>query len=562
MFIQLKIRQRLILGFGFVLAMLVLSAFIALSRMETMSENLTKIVKVFQKEQEHAFAMELSTQKVQRFIRTILLSDDPKEISENQQKILEARKAYDEASSDLERLLVSEEAKAQFAKISAERDEARRLNSQSLQWALEGRKKDATALLLGQARQSTAAWAKALEDLSGFLDRQMTKKYEEAEAAYQGARSLMITLSLLAVGAGIVAAILITRSISSPIQRFVNTMSETAAGDLTVVALVESKDELGELGNALNDMLGQLRSSFLEIQEVTFNVAQASGEISSGNSDLSRRTESQAANLEETASAMEEFTTSLNHTAENAVEARKASGQAEDVAERGGAAVKELVSSMGEINASSQRIAEIINVVDEIAFQTNLLALNAAVEAARAGEQGRGFAVVASEVRNLAKRSADAAKEIKALIKDSVAKAQHGQKVADQAGGSMIAIVEQVRRTSELIAEIANAAREQNAGVIEINKAMMQMDNGTQQNAALVEEAAASAESLDEQAQALANIVGRFKTGAEGQRSRAAGARRQAPRQGSRFDALSARPSRPALSPSQPVPEEGDWESF
>ena len=237
-----------------------------------------------------------------------------------------------------------------------------------------------------------------------------------------------------------------------------------------------------------------------------------------GNTDLSRRTEEQAASLEETASSMEQITSNVNQTADNARSANTESAKARQIAQDGGTAVTQVIAAMEAINASSAKINEIIGVVDEIAFQTNLLALNAAVEAARAGEQGRGFAVVAAEVRNLAKRSADAAKEIKGLIRESVAKSQDGTKVAAHAGETIQEVVINVQRVTSLVGEIAGATQEQSTGLSEINKAVVQMDEVTQQNAALVEEAAAAAEAMDAQARALTEIVSRFRTGVDDRR--------------------------------------------
>ncbi len=290
-------------------------------------------------------------------------------------------------------------------------------------------------------------------------------------------------------------------------------MRQVSDGDLTARVEDNREDELREGFEAFNAMTDRLRDLVIQIQEGSSNILGAAGEIASGNADLSRRTEQQAASLEETASSMEEFTATVNQTAQNAQAANTDAGRTRAVALEGSENVNQLVASMADINQSAERIAEIIGVVDEIAFQTNLLALNAAVEAARAGEQGRGFAVVAAEVRNLAKRSADAAKEIKGLIRESVRKAADGAQVAEGAGRTMREVVDSVERVTDLIQEISSAAQEQSRGIQEINKAVTQMDSMTQQNAALVEEAAAAAMSLDEQTHALTDLVAQFRTG-------------------------------------------------
>jgi methyl-accepting chemotaxis protein len=294
-------------------------------------------------------------------------------------------------------------------------------------------------------------------------------------------------------------------------------LQQLATNDFTVRVKGQYLGIFADVAQALNTTIENQAQALTKVQESAYVVAQSSGEIATGNQELSSRTEQQASNLEETASSLEEFTSMVNQTAENARSASGAAAQARTVADEGSKAVEQLVGSMDAINAASSRINEIISVVDEIAFQTNLLALNAAVEAARAGEQGRGFAVVATEVRNLAKRSADAAKEIKSLIKDSVTKAQDGQKVATRTGQIILDVVTNVQKVSEIMADIANATHEQTMGIGEINKAVTQMDETTQHNAALVEEAAASAENLDHQAQNLRQIVARYRLNANAQ---------------------------------------------
>ncbi|MBC7415460.1 MAG: methyl-accepting chemotaxis protein, partial [Herminiimonas sp.] len=275
--------------------------------------------------------------------------------------------------------------------------------------------------------------------------------------------------------------------------------------------VVNSTDETGRLLQALKDMNANLQKIVAEVRSGTDTIATASSEIASGNLDLSSRTEQQASSLEETASSMEELTSTVKQNADNARQANGLAMTASEVARKGGSVVAEVVQTMGSINASSRKIIDIIAVIDGIAFQTNILALNAAVEAARAGEQGRGFAVVASEVRNLAQRSAAAAKEIKSLIGDSVEKVEIGTKLVDQAGATMGEIVDSVRRVTDIMGEITAASQEQTAGIEQINQAITEMDNVTQQNAALVEEAAAAAESLQDQAANLSQVVSVFK---------------------------------------------------
>jgi len=298
-----------------------------------------------------------------------------------------------------------------------------------------------------------------------------------------------------------------------PLRASATVIKALAEGDLTHNVSGDFQGEFAALQEAVNVSVENLLGMVGKIRESTANITNAASEIAQGNADLSQRTEEQASSLEETASSMEEMTSTVKQNADNAREANQLAAGARDQAEKGGKVVGQAVSAMSEINAASKKIADIIGVIDEIAFQTNLLALNAAVEAARAGEQGRGFAVVAAEVRNLAQRSAAAAKEIKALIKDSVDKVGEGTKLVDMSGQTLEEIVNSVKKVSDIVAEIAAASQEQSSGIEQVNKAVMQLDQVTQQNAALVEEAAAASEAMDEQARGLRELMKFFKTG-------------------------------------------------
>ena len=335
--------------------------------------------------------------------------------------------------------------------------------------------------------------------------------YDQSQARYQTFLTLTIAAIVIGVSVAIIMGIWLVRAISGPLNEAVKVAKGVADGDLTQTIEVHSRDEAGQLMEALQTMNGRLQQIVGEVRVSTDTISTASSEIATGNLDLSARTESQAGSLEETASAMEELTSTVKQNADNARQANQLAASASQIAQEGGNVVGRVVVTMNTINDSSKKIVDIISVIDGIAFQTNILALNAAVEAARAGEQGRGFAVVASEVRNLAQRSASAAKEIKALINDSVEKVGNGSKLVEQAGNTMEEVVSSVRRVTDIVGEITSAGQEQSDGIEQINLAITQMDETTQQNAALVEQAAAAAQSLQDQASHLAQVVGVFK---------------------------------------------------
>ena len=335
--------------------------------------------------------------------------------------------------------------------------------------------------------------------------------------------------------------ILLSKFVVRPMKNLEAMAARAKDGDLTVRTTVVSRDEIGRTGESFNAMFDQVGDVVQSVKLAAGGITTGTIEISQGNEDLSQRTSAQAGALEETSASMEEMTSTIKQNADNAKQANQLAVTAREVAEKGGAVTDKAVNAMDEINKSSKKIADIINVIDEIAFQTNLLALNAAVEAARAGEQGRGFAVVASEVRNLAQRSATAAKEIKTLINESVQKVGDGSDLVNQSGQTLAEIVDSVKRVTDIIAEISAASQEQASGIDQVNKAVMQMDQGTQQNAALVEQATSASQSMKQQAQDLLQQVEFFKTNQEQSGN------------GSRVVISSSRTSSSSLSVSKPV---------
>jgi len=369
----------------------------------------------------------------------------------------------------------------------------------------------ATVLVNGTMNKLFVPVRTAIDDLIRQQLDDAAQADMRSQSAYETVRLVCLSGMALGLVLALVVGAMLVRGIVDPLEEAVRVADAVADGDLTQDISVAANDETGRLMRALNHMNDGLAGIVGRVRAGTETIATASGEIAAGNLDLSSRTEQQAAALEQTASSMTELTSTVKQNADNARQANALAQSASNVAGKGGAVVSEVVATMGAINASATRIADIIGVIDGIAFQTNILALNAAVEAARAGEQGRGFAVVAGEVRNLAQRSAAAAKEIKGLIEDSVRKVNHGSELVDQAGATMGEIVQSVNRVTGIMAEIMAASQEQTAGIEQVNQAIAQMDQATQQNAALVEEAASAAQALRDEADSLGRAVGAFR---------------------------------------------------
>ncbi|HEY0681842.1 MAG TPA: methyl-accepting chemotaxis protein [Steroidobacter sp.] len=376
---------------------------------------------------------------------------------------------------------------------------------------------EAAATDQARARSLMPTFMTSFEDLeeqmSNVSDRiQSTTQSAENDAARMLARSKMMTLVLLfvAVLVALAASTTIVRAITAGITRLSAAIGRIARGELGREINIERRDELGALLETLQGMDRKLSDIVVTVHGATDRVGATARQLADGNDDLSQRTQEQAAALEETAASMEQMTATVKQNADNAREANRLALSARGQADKGGMVVTRAVTAMNEINASSRKIAEIISVIDEIAFQTNLLALNAAVEAARAGEQGKGFAVVASEVRNLAQRSAGASREIRGLIGESVEKVTAGCSLVDESGRTITEIMESVKKVAEIVAEISAATEEQSAGIDQVNRAMGQIDEVTQRNAALVEEAAAAANSMSDQTRHLLAAVGFF----------------------------------------------------
>jgi methyl-accepting chemotaxis protein len=511
---NVRVGARLGVGYALVLLLMIASTLLGIARLAVLNEGTHVILDQRYPEIELSNAMILNVNIIGASLRNMLLESDEAAIKVEIGKAQHASKEIADSMQELARTVNSDMGRDLLAAVTAARAKAASDEGRFISLMGAGKWEDATTLLLGSVRKSQSACLEALATFVNFNRGRMALAGGDAAESYESGRWIMSVLAALATMAGSGIAWWITRTITVPLREAVGVAEKVSHGDLTSTIQSRSSDETGQLLFALTNMNEALSGIVSEVRACTDAVTSASQQIAAGNADLSSRTEEQAASLEETAASMERLYSAVRQNSENAGQANELATGASAVAVQGGQVVGEVVQTMASINASSKKIVDIIAVIDGIAFQTNILALNAAVEAARAGEQGRGFAVVASEVRSLAQRSAAAAKEIKGLITDSVAKVESGSQLVAQAGKTMDQIVSSVKRVTDIMGEIAAATQDQTAGIEQVNQAVVQMDETTQQNAALVEQAAAAAESMKEQAETLTRAVAVFKLAA------------------------------------------------
>jgi len=556
-FLNLNIANRLRLGFGVLTVLLVVVASVGLHYLDKLNDVSTDMAEgVWPRARQVNVALDNVRGSMAR-VGQLVANTDPAAQSGINERLSANVDEINQAFDKLDPLLVTPTGKALMADAKTQRDGYLAVVAQVRALVKDGKHDEASALAYGKGYEALHALAGSLRKQVDFQEGRFNGMNDQADATYALALRIIIGVAVAAVLLALATTILITRSVIRPLRRAVEVARTVAAGDLTSRIDAGGTDEAAQMMQALDEMNASLLKVVSEVRAGSGEIATAAREIATGNLELSARTEQQAGSLEETASSMEEMTSTVRQNAENALQANQLAASASDVARKGGAVVAQVVRTMGEIDTSSRKIVEIISTIDGIAFQTNILALNAAVEAARAGEQGRGFAVVAGEVRTLAQRSAAAAREIKGLIDDSVGKVSLGSRLVGEAGSTMDEVVASVQRVTDIMGEISSASREQEGGITQINHAVTEMDAVTQQNAALVEEAAGAAGSLQEQAERLAQMVAVFKVDAVGGAAVAAQPVRRA---------VAAAVPRLAVTPkAKPVVKtarEEEWETF
>jgi methyl-accepting chemotaxis protein len=504
-------------GFSFatILAMLILVAVVSQALMSTMSARMRGIVEVNNRQMALATTMIDQVNDMAITLRTLTLLTEVKEV-DKQVKILEqATEAYVRTEKELAQALAANHAGTMerdlLAKIEAVRSTTLPLIAKAAKLGSDGATPEATMVLMRDVRPVEQEWRTLVGQLITLETQLNAAAYSEARQTEGVSSITLVVVSIVAVAVGSLLAWRLSRRVVLPVAQAIRVTERIAQGDLSTPITTDRTDELGRLLTAVGGMQDRLRTLVGDIRNSAESISTASTEIATGNHDLSHRTEQQAASLQKTASSMEQLTGTVRHNADSARQADQLASSASAIAAKGGAVVEQVVTTMADISASSKKIADIIGVIDGIAFQTNILALNAAVEAARAGEQGRGFAVVAGEVRSLAQRSAEAAKEIKALISASGERVDSGAKLVGDAGKTMREIVASIQRVTDIMSEITASTSEQSNGIGHVSGEVNQLDQMTQQNAALVEESAAATESLKEQAQRLAQAVRAFR---------------------------------------------------
>ncbi|AVS92843.1 methyl-accepting chemotaxis protein [Paracidovorax avenae] len=542
---RLNLGARLALGFGLLLLLLAIVTGMGIARMSTLDHTSQQITTELYTKANASQRMSYLVLDIARAARNLIILEDQAQMASNKAVIDKNTAEFADTIARLRQMETSPATRSLIDTTEASSKEYLAFTADVTKLGLANQNLEGQKLLFGPRYKIQGELLGHLAQLVKQYEGEMQQASVQAHATFVQSATILGVVAVIAVLVGVVGAILITRSITGPMSQAVGLAQAVAEGDLTRTMDDTGRDEAALLLHSLQTMNGNLTRVVHQIRQASDSIATGSSQIASGNADLSQRTESQASSLQQTAASMEEMSATIRQNADTARTASQLASTASQAASRGGDVMGQVVATMQDISGSSNKIADIIGVIDGIAFQTNILALNAAVEAARAGEQGRGFAVVASEVRALAGRSAEAAKEIKNLIGQSVEKVGTGTRLVDEAGATMSDIVQQVQRVSDLIAEIDAATREQSEGIGQVNSAVSQLDQATQQNAALVEESAAAAGSLQQQAVRLTEAVGVFRL--SGMAERAAPAPAPVHAAAATSQAIPARPAaRPA----------------
>jgi methyl-accepting chemotaxis protein len=498
-----------------------------------------------------------------RELRSMLLAGDTPGAETHRLALLAARGQFYEEFEEYQKLNLTAETKALATEALPAFRELDAVQDEVIELAMKNQHQQAVTRLAGLSTNL----AKVDHYTSELTKRKlefMQKSLDAAQASYAETRSITLGMVVGAMALAVGLGLFIARLISDPLRAAGYALAAVSGGDFTVKLEVNSKDEIGQMAKSLNQAVDNMRQALLEVSEASGNVSSASEQLATASESVASGAQEQASSLEETASSLEEISSTIKQNAENARQASQLAAGSREAAEKGGQVVNAAVAAMGQINEASKHISDIITTIDEIAFQTNLLALNAAVEAARAGEQGRGFAVVASEVRNLAQRSAAAAKEIKGLIQDSVRKVENGSELVNHSGQTLGEIMQSVKRVTDIVAEIAAASAEQASGIEQVNKAAMQMDQVTQANSAQTEEMSSTAQGLRANAEQLQAMVGRFHLGAAANNAlRAVGPLKQSARPaGAKKPRETREPALVTLAHQVGVSNKDDFEEF
>ncbi|KXU89942.1 chemotaxis protein [Paraburkholderia monticola] len=513
---RLTIKSKLIAGFGMLSLIVVVVCCLALKALSDSTDGFIDYVRGINARADMVVQVRTAIDRRAIAARNLVLVTTPQDIEIEKAEVMRADEDVRTHLKQLNEMIANannttEKARSLVAEISRIESSYGPVATHIVQLALDGKRDQASTEIDDNCRPLLAALIRATDAYADYTRTRQEQLVSEHVAHYETQRNLLIAISVAAIALAIASCVLIARSVTGPLGFAIGVARTVSQGDLRTRITVDGHDETSKLLSALREMNARLTEIVTRVRDSSLSIAGAAREIAAGNQDLSQRTEQQAASLQETASSMEQLTSTVRQNADNAQQGSTLAANASSVAQKGSAVVGQVVSTMQDISESSTKIADITGIIEGIAFQTNILALNAAVEAARAGEQGRGFAVVASEVRSLAQRSSSAAKEIKDLIAASVGRIRDGSALVGEAGRTMSEVTRAVARVTDIMGEIASASSEQSRGIEQVNLAITQMDNVTQQNAALVEEAAAASRAMEEQGERLREVVGFFR---------------------------------------------------